>query len=61
MIPLACLSCEHRDDWTGCREGCVNAKQRLAHELRKISLEIIEKAGGQDAVDRARVRRDAGV
>lgn len=61
MIPLACLRCEHRDDWTGCREGCVNVKQRLAHELRKISLEIIEKAGGQDAVDRARARRDAGV
>ena len=61
MMPLACLGCEHREDWTGCRDGCVNVKQRLAHELRKISLEIIEKAGGQDAVDRARARRDAGV
>ena len=60
-VPLACLRCEHRDDWTGCRERCEHVKRRLVHELRKISLEIIEKAGGQDAVDRARARRDAGV
>lgn len=60
-VPVACLRCEHRDDWTGCRERCEYVKRRLVHELRKISLEIIEKAGGQDAVDRARARRDAGV
>ena len=61
MIPLACLGCEHRDDWTGCPERCEHVKRRLVHELRVLSLEIIEKAGGQDAVDRARARRDAGV
>lgn len=61
MIPLACLGCEHREDWTGCPERCEHVKRRLVHELRALSLEIIEKAGGQDAVDRARVRRDAGV
>lgn len=61
MIPLACLGCEHREDWTVCPERCEHVKRRLVHELRALSLEIIEKAGGQDAVDRARVRRDAGV
>ena len=60
-MPLACLGCEHQDDWTGCPERCEHVKRRLVHELRVLSLEIIEKAGGQDAVDRARARRDAGV
>ena len=61
MIPAACLGCKHREDWTVCPERCEHVKRRLVHELRALSLEIIEKAGGQDAVDRARARRDAGV
>lgn len=35
MIPAACLSCEHWDDWTVCPERCEHVKRRLVHELRK--------------------------
>lgn len=40
MIPAACLSCEHRDDWTGCPERCEHVKRRLVHELRKQTAEL---------------------
>ena len=56
MIPLACLRCEHRDDWTGCREGCANVKQRLAYELRKQAAalqETLSKCRKED-LDRAK-------
>ena len=62
MMPLACLGCEHRDDWTGCREGCANVKQRLAYELRKQAAalqETLSKCRKED-LDRAKKAREAG-
>ncbi|HIU43430.1 MAG TPA: hypothetical protein IAB67_03950 [Candidatus Ventrousia excrementavium] len=40
MIPAACLSCEHRDDWTGCPERCEYVKRRLVHELCRQTAEL---------------------
>lgn len=56
MMPLACLGCEHRDDWTGCREGCEHVKQRLVHELRKQAATLQDTLSKcrQEDLDRAK-------
>lgn len=62
MMPLACLGCEHREDWTGCPERCANVKRRLVHELRKQAVVLQETLSKcrQEDLDRAKKAREAG-
>ena len=62
MIPLACLGCEHRDDWTCCPERCEHVKRRLVHELRKQAVVLQETLSKcrQEDLDRAKKAREAG-
>lgn len=61
-VPLACLRCEHRDDWTGCRERCEYVKRRQVHELRKQASALQDTLSKcrQEDLDRAKKAREAG-
>lgn len=58
MMPLACLGCEHREDWTGCPERCEHVKRRLVYEFCELAREIREKAGDGRGVCKGRNVRD---